>query len=424
MDTFESLLIANLTALERFVHFRIRNSFDAQDIVQDTCLSAQKNFDNLKNKSAFKGWLLHIAANKCNDYYNKIKADARCQQAIRTELAWLSPPSDRKMKEAVGETIAKLGEKDREILFLYFFRDLSHEEIAQRLCIPVGTVKSRLHYAKKNFRALYPFADRTKGEKTMKKLPAVLPPYTIIQSSLTPFSVRCEELRGFCILLQPGSQTVWGCYEQPTHKLTQYTVAKVTQKAEIHGIEGVEITASEHIPVARGKETVTERQYVAQLTDTHCRYLAESHVENGVKRLFTFLDNDIFDINWGLGENNCGFEVNMQANNLIHKNGTTLTTDETKEVTDIVGRFNVAIGDKTYDTVCAVNIGHYGGRIAIEQYLDKNGRTVLWRRFNRNDWAFHRYGKLWTEILPESETLTVNGETYVHWYDCITDYIL
>ena len=59
-----------------------------------------------------------------------------------------------------------------------------------------------------------------------------------------------------------------------------------------------------------------------------------------------------------------------------------------------------------------------------EQYLDKNGRTILWRRFNKNDWAFKRYGKLWTEMLPYNETLTVKGETYVHWYDCITDYIL
>ena len=46
------------------------------------------------------------------------------------------------------------------------------------------------------------------------------------------------------------------------------------------------------------------------------------------------------------------------------------------------------------------------------------------RRFNKNDWAYKRYGKLWTEMLPENERLTVNGETYVHWYDCVSDYIL
>lgn len=40
------------------------------------------------------------------------------------------------------------------------------------------------------------------------------------------------------------------------------------------------------------------------------------------------------------------------------------------------------------------------------------------------DWAIDRYKKPWSEQLPENDRLTVNGTTYVHWYDCITDYIL
>lgn len=59
-----------------------------------------------------------------------------------------------------------------------------------------------------------------------------------------------------------------------------------------------------------------------------------------------------------------------------------------------------------------------------QTYLDKNGKTVLWRRFNKDDWAFNRYQQKWSEKLPQNEQLYVNGETYVHWYDCITDYIL
>ncbi len=423
MDIFENLLRENMISLERFVRFRISDSFDAQDIIQESCIAAYKNFQQLKNRDAFKGWLLRIAANKCNDYYSK---KAKTQQITESfsQFVWLETPLERQKKEAVLETLKQLNEKDRQILYLFFFCDWSQDKIAEQLNIPVGTVKSRLHYAKKNFKHLYPDPFRPKGEKQMKKLPDILPPYTIEKSDLPPFDVRCEELRGFCILLKVGSHTTWGCYEQPHKALTQYTSANVTQKAEIHGIQGVEIEACEHIPTPDGKEKITQRQYVAQLTDTHCRYLSESHIENGVKRLFTFLDSDIFAINWGLGEDNCGFETNMTAKGIITQNDSVLTTDATQEVTDIVGRYKVTICGKTYDTVCAVNIGHYGGIIAIEQYLDQNGRTVLWRRFNRNDWAYHRYGKLWTDILPDSETLTVNGETYVHWYDCITDYIL
>ena len=89
-----------------------------------------------------------------------------------------------------------------------------------------------------------------------------------------------------------------------------------------------------------------------------------------------------------------------------------------------MGRYNVIINGKTYDTVCVMDLNCFNDPVVSEQYIDKNGRTVLWRRFNRNNWAFNRYGKTWSEMLPDNEQLIVNGEIYIHWYDCITDYIL
>ena len=51
--------------------------------------------------------------------------------------------------------------------------------------------------------------------------------------------------------------------------------------------------------------------------------------------------------------------------------------------------------------------------------MTREGRTILWRRFNRDDWAMERYHKAWHELLPDNERLTINGETFVHWYDCL-----
>ena len=84
----------------------------------------------------------------------------------------------------------------------------------------------------------------------------------------------------------------------------------------------------------------------------------------------------------------------------------------------------LSIGGKKYDTVCVMDIETYNAGVVSEQFLDKNGRTVLWRRFNRDDWAFDRYGKKWSEQLPENDKLIINGVTYVEWYDCITEYVL
>lgn len=169
---------------------------------------------------------------------------------------------------------------------------------------------------------------------------------------------------------------------------------------------------------------MVERSFVAQLTDTHCRLLAESHTENGVKKYFTFLDGSDFLDNWGFGEENCGNDVHIAPKCDIIRNGNTLTAKNKEFLLDVTGRYTVTIAGKEYDTVCVTDCYTYIEGAMTEQFLDKNGKTVLWRRFNRDDWAFDKYGKKWTEMLPDNERLTVNGSTYVHWYDCITDYIL
>lgn len=204
---------------------------------------------------------------------------------------------------------------------------------------------------------------------------------------------------------------------------------EVTGRAMVHGIEGVEIKTVEsgwdspdNLVFA---DTETERTFVAQLTDTHCRLLAESHIEDGVRKFYTFLDGADFLDNWGYGSENCGFETHITPKGNIKKTGNTVTVKYPgRQVLDICGRFDVTINGKTYDTVCLMDIETYDASVMTETYLDREGKIILWRRFNRNDWNFSRIGQLWTERLPENEVVTINGETYVHWYDCIFDNIL
>jgi len=50
--------------------------------------------------------------------------------------------------------------------------------------------------------------------------------------------------------------------------------------------------------------------------------------------------------------------------------------------------------------------------------------TPKYFTFLRDDWAFHFFKERWTERLPKNQRLLIDGETYVHWYDCVTDYVL
>lgn len=432
MDSFEALLRAHQTVVERFVRFRIQSMSDADDILQEIYLTAYQKFDSLKEKCSFKPWILTIARNKCTDYFRR--------QALRMEI-----PLDelnesvlsygrqgRTCETFVHETLDKLGDRDKQILYLYYFRELPQAEIAKWLGIPLGTVKSRLNHARLKFREAYPCSPagsqriERDGGVEMKKFPKIMPEYTIEKMEQEPFAVRCEELNNWMIVPKLGEKEAWGMYDFPERTLSEYMELEVVGKAEVHGIEGIEISVKEYEPKewnsAGGQKTV-DRTLVVQLTDTHCRFLAQSHMENGVRKVYTFLDGDAFLSNWGYGEDNCGTEVNLRQKGDIIRDGNVIRAADKPYMLDIVGRYRVTVGGKAYDTVCVMDIDKDNPKVVCEQYLDRNGRTVLWRRFNHDEWEIGHYKKRWSEALPDNEQYIVNGEVYVHWYDCLPERI-
>lgn len=419
-------LIKVKTVLERFIHYKISNYYDAEDVLQEAYLTASLHYQDLHDVKNFKAWLIRIAANKCNDYYRFKSKEIDIPTDCAAETILCASSHGLSVKETVHDTLDMLPDKDKQILYLSYIKNMPQAEIAERLKIPVGTVKSRLFTAKTKFREKYPYppkpTEEFKGENTMKTLPASLPEYKIVKLDTSAFRVKWEEIMGMFIIPKIGEKLQWGMYDMPSRALTGKYDMEVTNKAVIHGIEGVEIKSSYHDD--NGSEP--DHYYIAQLTDTHCRYLAEIYFDQfGIRRYLTFLDGEEFINEWGVGEDNCGKETVMRPKGIIQRKEDSITCKLTSEVIDVTGRYNITINGKDYDTVCVMNIEiHNNDAIACEQFIDFNGRTVLWRRFNRDDWAINRYKKLWSEQYPDNERININGETYVHWYDCITSYII
>lgn len=426
MESFEAQLKAVYPSLERYVKYRLDGISDAEDLIQDICLTAYLKCGQLQKQESFKPWILSIARNRCHDYFRRKQADIEVPLEEIPESKLVYSRMGLTVSTPVEETLELLTDRDRQILRLFYWRQMSLTEISQKLDIPVGTVKSRLNTARERFRKKYPYPP--KGDYLMTNLPKTLPEYTIDKLDQPPFSVKWEELQGWQIVPRLGEKLSWGLYDWLSKKRTEYAELEVVGKAEIHGIEGVEIVAMQYGAedyYRTGSVDKIERRFIAQLTDTHSRYLAESHVEDGVRKCYTFLDGDEFLNNWGFGEDNCGNEVNLSPKGLLTREGNTVTGHTGREVVDVVGRYAVTINGKTYDTVCVMDIQCFNDAVASEQFIDQNGRTVLWRRFNRDDWAMDRFGgRPWSEKLPDNERLTINGQTFVHWYDCVSDYIL
>ena len=426
MDRFEALLLQYRPALERWVRYRVASWADGEDLAQEICLAAYRNFGQLRDEQLFFPWLLGIARHQYAAYCRR--------KASNREISLEQLPADTAARPAddFDDFIGHLPYRDRQMLRLFYQRHLPQKEIARQLLLPVGTVKSRLHAARERILKTMDPVDRKEGVYKMKKLPELLPRYAIAFQPQKPFDVEWHETMGWFIMPRPGEKMRWGMYDLPSRKLDIAYDMEVTGKASVHGIEGVRIVARtlqprEAVgesslmagPVAESGATSDEWVFVAQDTGEYTRFLSAERNENGVRTLTTFLDGDEFYNNWGFGEKNCGKPVHLTPRGLIRRSGNRIEVAADGPVIDVAGRCTLTLGDKTYDTICVMDTGAYTDQVASEQYLDKDGRTLLWRRFNRDDWAIERYGRPWTELLPDNERILLRGKTYVHWYDCL-----
>lgn len=124
MTELEALLQEHLPVLKRFVHYKVNNFQDAEDIIQEVCLTATVNFEMLKSKESFKPWLIGIATNKCKDYYRR---QAKVLELPLDELSETALGVGRlgiREQSVVQDTLESLGDKEKQILYLYFFKCL------------------------------------------------------------------------------------------------------------------------------------------------------------------------------------------------------------------------------------------------------------------------------------------------------------
>lgn len=164
--TFEQLLAAVVDpAFGTALHWT-RNSHDAEDLVQETCLQAYRAFHTFQPGTKFKAWFFKIMTNLF--YYRHRKAKRQPQTVDLDEAPDLylyiqtanlglhggnQDPADSIMSkievEHVQGAIAALPEEFRIVCALYFIEDFSYDEIANILDKPIGTVRSRLHRGRK-----------------------------------------------------------------------------------------------------------------------------------------------------------------------------------------------------------------------------------------------------------------------------------
>jgi RNA polymerase sigma-70 factor, ECF subfamily len=148
----------------------LKNPQDAEEVTQDAFLRAHRGLANFRGDASFSTWLFQIATNLAHNRYwywwrrkrdVSLSLDQTIGQDSDTTLVDVIPderddPGDEtltnELTRRVEECLPKLNRKHRDILYLRIKENLSYEEIAQKLGIRVGTVKSRIARARESLR--------------------------------------------------------------------------------------------------------------------------------------------------------------------------------------------------------------------------------------------------------------------------------
>ena len=150
---FEDLIAVMERPLLYYATSLTGNPDTGLDVLQDVWIRVIRGIQRLRDPCSLRPWLYTIthgvAVDRIRRDYKRDKAEqAQLDDAFNSE----EPSFDNEDATVIREALSRLGVKHREVLVLHFLQDLSISEIAKIVGCSEGTVKSRIHYAKRQMK--------------------------------------------------------------------------------------------------------------------------------------------------------------------------------------------------------------------------------------------------------------------------------
>jgi len=151
------------------IYNMVRNEQDAWDLAQDGFLKAWKSINRFRGQSSFYTWLYRILMNVTIDSLRRKQIEGGTEfddqiglhniapgaaTAPKGEMAPADRISDKEIRQRIDEAIAKLSPEHRTAIVMREIDGLEYTEIAEQMGCSLGTVMSRLFYARKKLQAL------------------------------------------------------------------------------------------------------------------------------------------------------------------------------------------------------------------------------------------------------------------------------
>jgi RNA polymerase sigma-70 factor (sigma-E family) len=123
------------------------NAADAEDACQEALLAAWSAWPRLRDPARFDAWFDRILVNTCIEHLRRRSRRPQVSLPDDPDIAGRDTLQGSVEKDVIGRALGRLNPEHRAAVVLRFWADLSTDAIAERLGVPAGTVRSRLHYA-------------------------------------------------------------------------------------------------------------------------------------------------------------------------------------------------------------------------------------------------------------------------------------
>jgi RNA polymerase sigma-70 factor (ECF subfamily) len=169
-ETFEGEALPHLEALLRSAVRLSGNRDRAEDVVQETYLRAWRSFQTYRPDTNCRAWLFKILLNVLRKEAGRKRRDP-LEGAEEAEgsgkVVPLFPGLEAGKRRDILDAFAHLGPEFRQVLWLVVVENFTYREVAELLGIPIGTVMSRLHRARRDIRRLCTWGEeRDKGRRS------------------------------------------------------------------------------------------------------------------------------------------------------------------------------------------------------------------------------------------------------------------